>query len=56
VLGCGHLADGAVEVVRCEERGEPAVDGGQDAGLAEVHVAGVVDMAGYRGEPARPRD
>src|SRR6266536_4279270 len=45
-LCCFHLADGLGEPVRREDDGEPAVDGGQDIGLAEVDVGGVADRAG----------
>src|SRR5712691_8444278 len=45
-LGCLHRAEGLGEPVRREDDGEPAVDGGQDVGLAQVDVAGMADVAG----------
>jgi hypothetical protein len=38
-LGCFQVADCLGEPVRREYDSEPAVDGGQDVGLAEVDVA-----------------
>jgi hypothetical protein len=43
-----HLADGLLEAVRGEDDQQPAVDGGQQVGFAQVDVTGVADVTGQR--------